>query len=141
MTGVCVLLFQYQLQSNYTGTLKLLCMLKDRMQVLCDAIKGNQPEVKHVTLSVFYLIEVLIRRGKIQPESDQWFQSYSNWKILKTIENKRIAFLFLPVSHNQCSRLPTDPARSQHILLLSSRHADSYDDMCMLESTFWKKCS
>ena len=30
------------------------------------------------------------------------------------IENKRNAFLFLTVSHNQCSRLPTDPARSQH---------------------------
>ncbi len=53
---------------------------------------------------------------KTPPEPDQWFQSYSNWKILKTIENKRNAFLFLSVSQNQCSRLPTEPARSQHIL-------------------------
>ncbi len=35
---------------------------------------------------------------KISPESDEWFQSYSNWKIIKTIENKRNAFLFLAVS-------------------------------------------
>ncbi len=54
---------------------------------------------------------------KTPPESDQWFQSYTNWKILKTIENKRNSFLFLAVSHNQCSRLPTDPARSQHIFV------------------------
>ena len=27
------------------------------------------------------------------------------------------AFLFLAVSHNQCSQLPTDPARSQHIYI------------------------
>ncbi len=45
-----------------------------------------------------------------------WFQSYSNWKILKTTENKRNTSLFLAVSHNQCTRLPTDPARSQHIV-------------------------
>ena len=49
-------------------------------------------------------------------ESVQWFQSYSNWKILETIDNKRNAFLFLSVTHNQCSRLPTDPARSQNML-------------------------
>ena len=30
----------------------------------------------------------------------------SNWRILKTIENKRNAFLLLAVSQNQCSRLP-----------------------------------
>ncbi len=39
----------------------------------------------------------------------------SNGKIFKTIENKRNAFLFLAVSHNQCSRLLTDPARSHHM--------------------------
>ncbi len=33
----------------------------------------------------------------------------------KTIDNKRNAFLFLVVSHNQCFRLPTDSTRSQHI--------------------------
>ncbi len=49
---------------------------------------------------------------KTPPESDQWFQSYSNWKTLRTTENKRNAFVFLAVSHNQCCRLPTDPARS-----------------------------
>ena len=30
--------------------------------------------------------------------------------------NKTNVFLFLSVSHNQCSKLPTDPARSQHIM-------------------------
>ena len=84
---------------------------------MCDL--GNQSEVELVPFSAFYLIEILIRRGtfcwKNPPESDQWFQSYSNWKILKTIENKRNAFLFLAVSHDQCFQLPTDPTRSQHI--------------------------
>ena len=37
------------------------------------------------------------------------------WAILRTIENKRNQFLFLAISQNQCSRLPTDSARSQHI--------------------------
>ena len=41
-------------------------------------------------------------------------ESYSNWKILETIENKRNALLFLAVSHNQCSQLSTDPAISKH---------------------------
>ena len=77
-------------------------------------------EVKHVAFSVFYLIEVLIRLGEVHfaenpTESDQWFQSYSNCKILNTIENKRNVFLFLAVSHNQFSWLLTDPTRSQHI--------------------------
>ena len=40
---------------------------------------------------------------------------YSNWKILKTIENKRNAIPFQAASHNQCSGFPTDPAWSQHI--------------------------
>ena len=44
----------------------------------------------------------------------------SNWGILKTKENKRNSFLFLDISHNQCSRLTTDSARSQHIWLLQS---------------------
>ncbi len=37
----------------------------------------------------------------------------SNWRILAT-ENKRNSFC--AVSHNQCSRLPTDSAQSQHTL-------------------------
>ncbi len=39
------------------------------------------------------------------PASVQWFQSYSDWKILKTTEKN--AFLFLAVCHNQSSWLPT----------------------------------
>ena len=39
----------------------------------------------------------------------------SNWRILRTTENNRNPFHFLAISHNQCCRLPTDPARSQHI--------------------------
>ena len=51
------------------------------------------------------------------------FQSYSNSKILKTIENRRNAFLFLAVSHNQWARFPTDPARLQHIMCPSINEA------------------
>ena len=39
--------------------------------------------------------------------------------ILKRIENERNSFLFLAISHNQCSRPPTDPAGSQDIFLES----------------------
>ena len=39
----------------------------------------------------------------------------SNWKVLKTIDNKRNSFLLLAISHNQCSQLSTDSARWQHI--------------------------
>ncbi len=38
--------------------------------------------------------------------------------MIQTIENKRNTFLFMAVSHNQCSRLPTDPARSKHIIFI-----------------------
>ncbi len=43
----------------------------------------------------------------------QWFQGYEQLKVLRTIENNRYSFLFLAISHNQCCRLLTDPARSQ----------------------------
>ncbi len=42
---------------------------------------------------------------------------YYYWRILRIKENNSNSFLFLAISHNQCCRLPTDPARSQHILL------------------------
>ncbi len=42
----------------------------------------------------------------------------SNWRVLRTIENNRNSFLFLGISHNQCYRLPTDTARSQHIWII-----------------------
>ena len=41
----------------------------------------------------------------------------SIWRILRTLENNRNSFLFLAISHNQCCRLPTDPARSQRVLI------------------------
>ena len=41
------------------------------------------------------------------------FWSKSNLKILETIENIRNAFLFVAVSNNQCSQLPTDPITTQ----------------------------
>ena len=66
-----------------------------------------------------YLIEVLIRRGTLCLNPPEYWASGSKVisieKILKTIENKRNAFLLLDVPHNQCSWLPTDPTRSQHI--------------------------
>ena len=86
--------------------------------------RGNQSEVEHVTFSVFYLIEMLIWRGIFcwKPHLN-WISGskvMSNWRILKTIENKRNPFLFLVISHNQCSRLQTDSTRSQHIYGCSS---------------------
>ncbi len=93
-----------------------------RATLLCDVIWGNQSEVEHVTFSDFYLTElnkVLIWRGTScwKPHLNQTSGSkvMSNWTILKTIENKRNSFLFLAISHYQCSQLLTDSARSQHI--------------------------
>ena len=81
----------------------------------CDAISGNQSEGKHVTFSVFYLIEVLIWSGTFcwKPRLNQTSGSkvMSNWRMLKTIENKINSFLWLSLSHNQCSWIPTDSAR------------------------------
>ncbi len=37
----------------------------------------------------------------------------SNWRVLRTIENNTNSFVFLVISHNQCCRLPTYPARSK----------------------------
>ena len=82
--------------------------------------------IEHVTFSVFYSTEVLIRSLCIllKPQVNRTSGSkviYSNWKILKIIENKRNTFLFVIVSQKsqsrQCSRLPSDPARLQHILI------------------------
>ncbi len=39
----------------------------------------------------------------------------SDWRVLRTIEHNRNSFLFLAIYHNQCCRLPTNPARSHHI--------------------------
>ena len=51
----------------------------------------------HFQFSIWF--EVLIRRGTFcwkphltSVKSDQWFQSHSDWKILKIIKNKRNAF-------------------------------------------------
>ena len=72
-----------------------------------------------MTFSVFYLIQVLIKRGTFSWKSHlnqtSGSKVMSNWRILRTTENRRNAFLFLAISHNQCSRLLTDSARSQHI--------------------------
>ncbi len=77
-----------------------------------------------VTFSVFYSIEVLtlIERYillKTQLESVQWFQGYEQ---LRGSQNNRNSFLFLAISHNQCCRPPTDPARLQHNLRLSLKN-------------------
>ncbi len=86
---------------------------------ICDAIWGNHSDVEHVTFSDFYLIELLIWRGTFcwKPHLNRTSGSkvMSNWRILKTIENKRNSFLFLAISHNQCSWFPNDSARLQHI--------------------------
>ena len=60
----------------------------------------------------FYLIEVFIWKGtfswKPHMNSTSGSNIMSNWRIFKTIENKGTSFLFLAISHNQCSQLPTD---------------------------------
>ena len=71
-----------------------------------------------MTFSVSYFIELLnlgtfCRKSHLNRTSGS--KVMSNWRILKTIENKRNSFLFLALSHNQCSRLPNYSSRSQHI--------------------------
>ncbi len=53
--------------STDTGKALLSCDDTTEVWIKCDAIEGNQSEVKHVTFLVFYLIEVLIRRGTFSP--------------------------------------------------------------------------
>ncbi len=62
---------------------------------------------------------------KIQVESEPWFQGYEQ---LKDSQNNRKQKEILAISHNQCCRLPTDPARSQHI----SIHVVLYKVHCKL---------
>ncbi len=94
----------------------------------CD-LQGKHSEVKHVTFSQISIDWSPHLGDEHFPENTwigQRFQSYISWKILKTIENKRNVFLFLAVPHNQCYRLPTDPAKSQHIMLnLHQKRNDS----------------
>ena len=82
--------------------------------------RGISQNSEHVTFSVCYLIEVLLWRGTYcwKPHLNRISGSkvMSNWMVVKTIETKIKSFLLLAVSHNQCSRLSTDSARSQHIL-------------------------
>ena len=49
---------------------------------------------------------------KTPPEPDQWFQSYEDSQNNRK-QNKYISFSCC--TRNQCCRLQTDPARSQHI--------------------------
>ncbi len=52
---------------------------------------------------------------KTPPQLDQWCQSYEQLKgSQNNRKQKKYLFFFMAISHNQCSRLPTDPARSQH---------------------------
>ncbi len=61
----------------------------------------------NMTFPVFYLIGMLIWRGTFywKPHLNRTSGSkvMSNWRIIRTIENKRNAFLFLVISHNQSS--------------------------------------
>ncbi len=75
----------------------------------CD-LYGNQSEVEHVTFQFSIWLKCpfgarYIILLKTLTESDQWFINYSNWMILKTIENNRNSFLFLDIFYNQCFRL------------------------------------
>ncbi len=93
-----------------------------------------------MTFSVLYLIEVLIWKGTFCWKTCLNWSSgtkvMSNWRILRTIENNRNAFLFLAVSHNQCCRLPTDSGRSQHIWLLT-RVIDYYQVTVCFSKITW----
>ena len=62
---------------------------------------------------------------KTPPESDQWIHSYSNWKILKTIDKKMHSFFWPYISQ---SMLPTSiyPARSQHIIIMCDKIGSSW---------------
>ena len=89
----------------------------------CVLGKSNQSELEHVRFSVFYLVEVLIWRAggtfcwKPHLNRCSGFNVMSDWRVLRTIENNRNSFLFLAISHNQCSQPPTDSSRSQHICM------------------------
>ncbi len=49
-----------------------------------------------------------LRELKTSPESDQWFQSYSNWKILKTNEVHSFFWLYLTINSPHFRLIPLD---------------------------------
>ncbi len=122
--------------ATQTHTYKTLQQYHTGNQLRKSVFKSNRWH-----FSVFYLIEVLIWRGNFcwKPHLNQTSGSkvMSNWRILKTIENKRNSFLFLAISHNQCSRLPTDAARLQHIYPTWWTRCSFYTYKC----TFFSTCS
>ncbi len=122
--NVCCVKFNpskmYSLAFGSAGNIAMvkLCII---LSLIVMQSKGiMQLEVEHVTFAVFYLIEVLIRRGTFWWKPHLQRISGSIVTALKDSQNnrkqKRNAFLFLVVSHNQCFRLLTDSARSQHKL-------------------------
>ncbi len=87
---------------------------------ICDAIWGIswKSNMWHFQFSIWLkssLGEVYFAENPHLNRNSGSKVIYSNWKILKTIENETTTFLFLTVSHNQCWWLPTDPTGSQHI--------------------------
>ena len=100
-------------------------MFQNWINLWCDLGKSVWSRT-NVTFSVFYihvyLIEVLIYSSAfcwklhLHQNWTSGSKEMNDWRILKTIENKRNSFLFL-LSHNQCAQLSTDSTRSQHIYL------------------------
>ena len=67
---------------------------------------------------------------KTLSELDQWFQSMCNWRLLRTIQNKRNSFHFLAMSHNQCFRLiPLDRNTNYQQLLTNTKCLKKYGEV------------
>ncbi len=108
-----------QLGLQITGWLTITQIKEQSIFVMRSRGISRKSAMWHFQFSIWLKSSIRkVHFAETPPESDQWFLSYSTWKIFKTIENQRNAFLSLAESHNQCSWLPTDPAWSQHICFI-----------------------
>ena len=125
-TFLCCLLYTTEsLTSNNRMKKDIKLKLEAWLVVLHNMMRSRD---KHVTFSIFYLMECsLFKRGtfrwKLQLNRTSSSKVISNWKDSQNNRKQKKLSLFLAISQNWCSWLPTDSARSQHIIIFkSTRH-------------------
>ena len=77
----------------------------------CDTIKGNESHVGHFQFSFITVILLCVSNATFWTKPRHFWLPGSRvtsiLDILKTLENKRIYYLYCPVTQNQYSRHPT----------------------------------
>ena len=105
--------------------------------LICGTIKQNESEFEQIVFLVIYFMLFSIQTATFcwKPHWNRTCHSkvITCWKVVKTIENKRIYFLCLPLSPNQYLRILTHSAWSYHIWRLGGafiRCRSRFSNMC-----------